>query len=265
MRILIDNTILYAGGGVQVAISFLNDLKEIDKKNEYFILQSPTVRKSINEDEFPKNFHFYHFENSGKFLIFKKSKWTKEMEDKIKPDIIFTTFGPSYHKSNYKKVVGFARGHILYMDSPYFKRISFVQRMKQNLLNNLHLLFFKRSSDFLIFETEDARRRFGNFSNIQSACVSNTINSIFYEEDRWEPFHFPNDKFRIIYVSAYYSHKNFEVIPSVIDNLIEGGLKTFSIVLTVNKTELNFPERYYEFIECLGKVSIEKLPRIYKQ
>ena len=58
MRILIDNSNLFAGGGIQVATSFLNDLKTFNKEHLYWVLQSPHSAKTIDKTTFPENFVF---------------------------------------------------------------------------------------------------------------------------------------------------------------------------------------------------------------
>ena len=58
MRILIDNSSLFAGGGIQVATSFLNDLKTFNNEHLYWVLQSPNSAKTIDTTTFPENFMF---------------------------------------------------------------------------------------------------------------------------------------------------------------------------------------------------------------
>ena len=64
MKILIDNSNLFAGGGIQVANSFISDLKEINESNNiYHIIQSPNSAKSIDKNKFSKNFIFYDLDD----------------------------------------------------------------------------------------------------------------------------------------------------------------------------------------------------------
>ncbi len=128
MKIIIDNSNLFAGGGLQVAVSFLNDLKEIETEYIFCVVQSPNSAKVIDKSTFPKNFFFYDIsENLSKT---QKIKQVKKIENEEKPNCIFTTFGPSYHKSNFPKIVGFAFGQMIYPESPFYKKMSFLERLK---------------------------------------------------------------------------------------------------------------------------------------
>lgn len=52
MKIIINTSNLYVGGGVQVALSFISELKIMNFKNEYHIFLSQAVDKQINQDTF---------------------------------------------------------------------------------------------------------------------------------------------------------------------------------------------------------------------
>ena len=56
MKLLIDCSNLYAGGGLQVAKSFLNDLRELGLNHNYHIIQSKNFARVFTKDNFPNNF-----------------------------------------------------------------------------------------------------------------------------------------------------------------------------------------------------------------
>lgn len=268
MKYVIDNSNLYAGGGIQVGISFINDLSKLNLSNEYHIIQSFKMAEAFKKIDYPSNFIFYDLNVECEQSILVRAKQVKLLEDKIKPDCIFTVFGPSYHKSKFPKVVGFAIGHIIYRDSPYFKTLNFREKFKNFLTCEIKKIFFKRNSDALIFETNDAMSRFKNISKFkENYVVGNTINEIFLENSKWESFFLKNEnKKKILVVAANYPHKNLKIIPFIIDNLIkQKKIYDFEFVITVDPEELSFPDCYYDYIQCIGKVSLEKLPSLYKQ
>lgn len=107
MRILLNTSNLYVGGGLQVALSFINELKELNTNHEYHIFLSLAVDKQIDQKEFTGNFYFYLIEKSPASLKTRKTIVAKlnSLEEHIKPDIVFSVFGPSYWKPKAKHLL----------------------------------------------------------------------------------------------------------------------------------------------------------------
>lgn len=267
MKILIDNSNLYAGGGIQVATSFLYDLITIKDDNQYHVIQSVNSAKQVNKLDFDKRFKFYDFTEADKAII-SRIKKLRGIEEQINPNVIFTVFGPSYYKSKSPKVVGFAIPHIIYSNSPFFNKISFLERYKIKVTSYLKNIFFKNNSDALIFESEDAMEIY--LSKIKkpvtSYVVSNTLNSIFNNANLWKDITIDKASFNILYLTANYPHKNLDIIPDIIDYLIlNDKLYNFKFNLSVNKEELMFDDRYDKYINYLGTVDIMNVPSLYKE
>lgn len=267
MRILIDNSNLYAGGGIQVATSFLYDLKSIEDHNSYYVVQSENSAKQINKLDFDKRFQFYDLTQKHKSIL-NRIKKLRAIEEQVKPNVIFTVFGPSYHKSKFPKVVGFALGQVLYPESPYFKKISRLSNFKVKLTSYLKSYFFKKYSDVLIYESDDASKIYSNITKnkIVGYTVSNTVNNVFFNCSEWKEINVVKSKFDILYLTANYPHKNMEIIPKVIDTILEiGKLDNFRFHLSVTKEEMNFDKKYDQYINYLGKVEIKQVPLLYKK
>ncbi|REC49863.1 hypothetical protein DRF62_19260 [Chryseobacterium piscium] len=267
MKILIDNSNLYAGGGIQVATSFLYDLITICDENQYHVVQSVNSAKQINKLDFDKRFQFYDLTEKDKSIL-NRIKKLKEIEKQIKPNVIFTVFGPSYHKSKFPKVVGFALGQVLYPKSPYFKKISRLSNFKVKLTSYLKSYFFKKNSDVLIYESDDANKIYSTITKnkIVGYTVSNTVNSVFFNCRGWREVNVGKSDLDILYLTANYPHKNMEIIPKVIDKILEiGKLENFRFHLSVTKEEMNFDEKYDQYINYLGKVEIKQIPLLYKK
>jgi len=266
MKILIDNSNLFAGGGIQVAISFLYDLIKQGNEHEFVVVQSYKIASLVDESIFPSNFSFLHL---GKIGILRKRKEMKNLENQIIPDVIFSVFGPSYHKSNFTKIVGFAIPHLLYTNSPFFKKLSFLEFLKIRLLSKIKLLAFERNSDKLIFETEDAKEIYKTKYNTTKECyvVNNTLNEVFYHPEKWIKRDLNlSGKFNLLSVTANYPHKNLQIIPEIVKILKNKfSWNDFRFVLTVNKDELGFDEETNKHIVYLGSVPIELIPNLYEQ
>ncbi|MFV8270526.1 glycosyltransferase family 4 protein [Flavobacterium sp. GT2N3] len=267
MKVLLDNSNLFAGGGLQVAASFLSDLKSLQFIAEWHVVQSVKGAENFDTSNFPDNFIFY---NLGKAEEISKSKRIiriKNLENSIQPDCIFTLFGPSYHKSKFPKIVGFAIPYILYPDSPFFNQIGFKEKIYYKLLSVLKTYSFKKYSDALIFETEDAKTIFTSKAKYtkDSFVVGNTLNEIFFAKGKLPELKITDTtSLNILFLTANYAHKNMQILPAVIEILRnKKHLKDFKFLITMDKVDLNFPTSCEENIIYLGKIPLEKIPSLY--
>ena len=93
MILLINTATTYKGGGLQVAQSFINDCKKFTE-NKYHIILSPSLAQLIKTEEYKSNFHFYNIDYRPATKVFSLTshdKFFKDLEEKIKPDVVFTT------------------------------------------------------------------------------------------------------------------------------------------------------------------------------
>jgi glycosyltransferase involved in cell wall biosynthesis len=272
-KIVIDNSNLYVGGGIQVATSFLKDLNQLEQNNfiSYFtaiiVIQSYNSAKQIDKSTFSSKFIFYDLDISSQNSILKRTKNVKKIEDEVKPDITFTVFGPSYHKSQNLKLVGFAIPYIVYPDSPFFERLSFKEKIYYKFLSFVKSYAFKKFSDALVFETENAKHIFSDKQSYFKECftVGNTINEIFFNKDSWLDFGKTHlSSCNILCLTSNYPHKNMNIIPKVIDAIKNKfNFYDFKFLITLEKDDLKFNNRYDSNIEYLGKIDLQKIPSLY--
>lgn len=268
MRILIDNSSLFAGGGIQVATSFLNDLKTFNNEHLYWVLQSPHSAKTIDTTTFPENFIFCDIPEEIYTSKLRRIRYVKKIEKKVRPNVIFTTFGPSYHKSDYSKIVGFAFGQMLYTDSPFYKHLSFLQKLKYKILIFLKKRAFMDNSDVLVFETENARLIFKQKTSYKkdTFTVHNTLNAIFDKREEWQTLPIEKTQLDILCLTANYPHKNLKLIPKIIEEIQRIAPKlNFKVHISLKKEELNFNNKYDSYINYLGNVLLNQLPSLYQQ
>lgn len=268
MKIIIDSSNLFAGGGVQVATSFLNDLNKINLDHEFHVLQSHGLKKQIDKSIFSSNFIFYELKANHSSIL-KRIKEVKLIESTLNPDVIFTVFGPSYHKSSCPKVVGFAIPHLIYKKSPFFNKMSIKNRLKNKISNIYKKYFFIKNSDALIFESDESRKVFMEFTDkkIKSYTVNNTLNEVFFNKKKWLDIPFKRtSKLNILCLSAKSPHKNLDIIPEVIDQLVDYyKITNFNFIISQNKDELGFNNKYDKFINYIGAVDINQVPSLYQK
>jgi glycosyltransferase involved in cell wall biosynthesis len=267
-KILIDCSNLQAGGGIQVALSFLSDLISMSLTDDFTVLLSPQMLDSITKETYDNNFTFIEMPQRKYRNLFVRSRYIRKIEKQIKPDVIFVVFGPSYNKSKVPKIVGYAIPHYIYEDSPYFQQYNLKEKLLMYLRRKVKVKLFRNNSTELIFETQDAQEIFCSkykYDINKTHVVSNTLNSIFSNSELWIDGEFDfKASHSILCLTANYKHKNLDIIPDVIDSLINDfNFKDFKFILSLSRGELGFDKKYDPYIEYLGRVPLEKLPALY--
>lgn len=272
MILLINTSNLRQGGGIQVALSFIQECIHFNE-NEYHVFLSPNILSQINSKDYSGNFHFYHIQNSPSSLKHGIGilNQLRKLEYRIKPDCVFTIFGPSYWTPKSPHLLGYAQGYYLYPESPFFKRIKLSYKIKINLLKIVHRFFFIRNAKYYYVESEDAKLRLSSFlckSKDNIYVISNTYHSVFNLQLNGNSILPPkkNDEIRLVTISSYYQHKNLEIIKDVISELKKKSILKYIFILTINRTifENNF-KTFKENIINLGPLPIDLCPKAYHE
>ena len=276
MKILINTSNLYVGGGLQVALSFINELKELNTNHEYHIFLSLAVDKQIDQKEFTGNFYFYLIEKSPASLKTRKTIVAKlnSLEERIKPDIVFSVFGPSYWKPKAKHLLGFADGWAYNSESVAYNRLPLLKRIKMRLHVKYKSYYLKRDADYYVLETLDAKNKFSKVIDIDKSktfVVGNTYSSIFDEDEciqsNYEYFiNLPkkqDNEFRLIYITHNHPNKNLTSINKILP-LLDGFNINFFLTLDDVSYRTLFPVLTKNVIN-LGPIPQKSCPSVYKQ
>lgn len=272
MRLIINTSNLYVGGGVQVAVSFINELKNIGLDNAYHVFLSCAINKQVDEESFPDNFHFYLINKSPSSLKTRKKIVRKldALESEINPDIVFSVFGPTFWRPKSKHIMGFALGWLINPESPAFDELPIISRTIQYIESIYKAYHVRNNADYYITETKHAKDRLSRIHNIgidKIYVVGNTFNS-FFDQEQYKRIGLPvrkENEFRLITISHNYPHKNLKIIRDVIPHLRGQGLD-YKFVLTIDKKsyELLFND-FKEYIINLEPISSELCPSAYEQ
>jgi len=266
MNILINLSNNLGGGGLQVALSFLEECKKIEG-HVYHIFLGKNAQMQVDKNFFPADFVFYDI---PKLKFWQYQIILGPLEKQIKPDCVFTVFGPSYWKPNAPHLIGFAIGHYIYDEYAFFNRISCWQRMKIKLRKWVHLLFFVKQASHFVVETEDARKRLRKQLNVDTIdVVSNTCGSQYFCHSDFAN-KMPEKKrgeIRLITLTRYYSHKNIESIPNVLEELKLRNIDNVNFVLTLGEEDYKniIPMEWRHKVYNVGSVPIVECPSLYQE
>ena len=273
MRLLINTASTFKGGGVQVAKSFIEECKELNK-HEYFVVLGENISKSINKDSFPENFTFYETPFRPATKVFSWSShnfFLKIIEKECKPDVVFTSTGPSYWRPKVKHVIGYNLPHYVYSDSPYFQIIPLKRKLWWKAMKIYAKYILKRDADALVVQTDDVNERVKFFLSKKSVfTVSNTISEHYLSPKKVVKKLLAKlkNQFRFLTLSAWYPHKNLSIIPKVLDILIEKGHTNIVFVVTlpkIDEAKLHLADKYKGQLLNIGPVKVEEGASLYQE
>lgn len=209
MKIMIDACITSKGGGLQVALAFIENIA-IDPFFEVICVVNPEIDKQLSILT-KESVEYYYVESIEPiYKKFSQGKRIAEIENEHNPDIVFVVFGPAYWKPKAKTIQGFALGKMLYEKElnvdTYEKSLNFIKKK-----------IFQRSQSYLLVETELVKEKLAanfDYSLDKIYVIGNSYSPKFkqYISDNEARILSRQDKFRILVPGSYYPHKNLERI-----------------------------------------------------
>jgi glycosyltransferase involved in cell wall biosynthesis len=272
MKILINTSTTLKGGGLQVAKSFIEECKLIEG-NEYEVILGLNIAKTIDKNKFPSNFNFHEIDYRPGTRIFSlkpRTNFLYEIENKVNPDVVFTTSGPAYWRPKSPHLVGFNLPHYVYKDSPFFTIIPYWKKIRWNIRGLIKKYFLRLEADAYVVQTEDVNLRLKKWIKREKIfTVSNSCSSHYFKSQN-----FPrkitkrtDDEFLLLLLSAYHPHKNFEIIKKIIDlaDFKTNSKIKFVLTLPQNIFDQLFENKYHPYIYNLGSVPVSECASLYKE
>lgn len=268
-NILINASNLHVGGGVQVAVSFIDSLSRMGNiEKEIHVVVSSEVDFNLQQLQL----------NPSVFLSYRvidvyglNTLWSDFGKSLKAYDLIFTVFGPLY-LLGYKgiQITGFAQPWIIYPENEVALTLSLLERVKTQLKFFIHSLFFSRA-DKLIVELEHVRKRL-IFMDIATSnkieVVHNCLSSLYLDVNKWQPL---NNKiltkgFSIGFVGRDYPHKNTVIFPQIKKNLLAKYSIDVDFYVTLSDEEWQLKsEDFRRVINNVGVLSVAQCPSFYKE
>ena len=154
MNILINCSNLKAGGGLQVADSICGQLDRF-KQHHFIVVLSSYLGITKDRIQGFENVEVFDYTipNTFNTIVLGRDKILDQLVMKTKIDAVLTVFGPSRWRPKVPHLSGFALPQLVIPESPYFKRMGFLERLKWKLWCGIRKWSLKRSADF--FWTEN--------------------------------------------------------------------------------------------------------------
>lgn len=243
-KLMIDASICSKGGGVQVALSFLENIA-FDSEFELICVVNPEIDKqlSIAAKDKIKDYYVECVEPVYKKII--QGQRISKIEKNHAPDLVFVVFGPSYWRPKAQCLQGFALPLMVYEDTRnYIYKYNLKLKIYQKLLNYFKARKFKRNADFAVVETQTFKQRLSSFMSFDESkifVVENSFNSNFLIENKIKKQEIIQSQILNLFVpSAFYPHKNLNILVDVAYYLKNEFKLTFKFNFLIKKDSLEW-------------------------
>lgn len=235
--IILINTIStkkHAGGAFQISQNFmLRSLEDSDV--EWYYITSQDVDDAIGEKfthlKGTKYFVFPTQPNFRSYRIVKKE--LSELEDRIKPAVVYSITAPSYFTFKTKEVMRFTNPWVTHPNKYSWSTYSFVSKIKQ-WLYCLNQRILMRAAYAFITQTETTKKgimRITGKSSEKVCVVSNVLPGVFKTMDNTSIV--DDDMVNIACVGNPVPHKNFDILPGVLIELKRMGIDNVRFHTTI--------------------------------
>lgn len=275
-KVLLNTTSVVVGGGIQAAVSFIRHVLEHDTRLRWQFALSAVVARQLEQ-----------FGVSGHGLdvtVFERSpardrrarQALRELEKQKRPDLVFTFFGPAYVRFRSPHLCGVGNGWVTHATAIAYSALGSVRKSVQVFLQGVYRGLWYRAADRWLVEEQSARRGLSRRFAIPAeriAVISNGCADHYRTAGRAAPLLEPTERFRLLTFSAYYVHKNIEIIPLAAAELARRGLgDKFEFVTTIRSDEpalarINATARQLgvaKMINNIGPVDLIDGPRLYE-
>ncbi len=240
MRVLLDCAHLNTGGAIQVGIAILENAARTPAHEWHAVLSGRIAAQVPGSLE--------RSLASVVRLPVRNNPWTRYaqiarhlpgIERSIEPEVVFTVFGPAKWRARAPHLVGFAIPHVLYPETDVYLWHKDLRRLLANATLSLQLRWVRRAlhnADYLVVETATVLKRTSDLHGFPAErifVVRNSYSPVFVESLAQVGIPDADRPFSVLVPSAYYLHKNLEIVPAVARELRAMTGADFEFVMTL--------------------------------
>lgn len=267
--ILINGISAKSGGGKSILINFLKLLHESTGKGEFIVIVPAGSDYSVYSKE---DIRIIPVKNSNFFLFIFYFFTIKQIIRKYRVSLILNIADVIVPVST-NQIYLFDWPYATYPESVAWNRLT----RKDWLFKKFKLFLIKRYINLpvlLIAQTEVSRKRLKQRFSIRNAeVVPNAVSLDNLTGGEHKDFDLPKERFKLLYLTKYYSHKNIEIFLSLA-RLIGEEKMPYNIIITINESQHINAKRILEALKNenldkivinVGPVKMEHVPSLYQQ
>lgn len=222
MHVLLNCSTLVKGGALQAAVSFIGTaLARVDHIRWHFVI-SPNVAVELQKSGLRPQPQQMAVIDESPARSNRSRKMLQTLVKEINPDLVFTFFGPAYADFETLHLCGVADGWVTHGDQWAWRTVRSPIEAIKLLGTILYKAWMFRRADAWVTESETAKtglvRRLG-ISEERIAVVPNNCADQYLHSEAIAAMPSPHETLNILCLSAYYKHKNLEIIPAVAKEL----------------------------------------------
>ena len=211
----------------------------------------------------------YDVPDTFQSVVLGRDRFLDDIVVKKKINAVLTIFGPSRWIPRVPHLSGFALAQLVTPESPYFQRMSSIERIEWKLWCRVRKWSLKRSADAFWTENPFISERLKTLLKTQFVyTVSNYYNQVFDNPEKWKQrIKLPSfEGITCLSISSPAEHKNFGIIEGIVHYLrdVHPDFK-IRFVLTFSPMNLPMAKDLCDNILYVGKVDVTECPSLYRQ
>lgn len=224
MKIIINavSTKKRAGGVFQISTNFIIESKE-DKDVEWYYFVSEDLDNVLSEQFSDlKETRYFPFPTQPDFKhsYFRVRKQLADLENQIKPDLVYSIAAPSYFSFKCREVMRFTMPWVTHPNKYAWSVLSTQERihMKSKVSIIKHLL---KRSKYFITQTQTCKDGIIKITKVEDnhvKVVSNVLPAAYRDAERTH-IKSQDNWIDVACIGNPFKHKNFEIIPDVLHEL----------------------------------------------
>ena len=236
MKVLVNtiSTKKQSGGAFQIAYNFLmNTIKhpEIDwcyvTSEDLDAILGDGVKRRPNYFVFPTQPDFKNSYNRVKREL-------AELEDGLKPDVVYSITAPSYFTFKAPEVMRFTNPTVAHPNKYSWKVLPLMGKLRLLVYgwNQKRLI---RKANFFVTQTETTKKGILRITGLpeKNVCVVKNVLPTVFATTETSQIDAGDNRIHIACVGAPVPHKNFDIIPDVILHLKEKGIENVCFHVTI--------------------------------
>lgn len=268
-KLLVNASNLHVGGGLQVAVSLIDELSRMTGMAAHISVIAST---EVNANLQSVNADCLRFGSYEVFDTYGLSAFWSGLRGKlIGYDVVFTVFGPLYlWPLKAVNIIGFAQPWIIYPDNEIYRSMSFYMKLKTRLKFFTQSFFFRRA-DKLVVELGHVKSELvshGIFAADKVDVVSNCLSSLYLRRELWTPLihDIQKTKFSIGFVGRDYPHKNTNILPEIKSVLVNLYGIDVDFFVTLSPAEWSAKSDFFQAnIINVGVLTVSECPSFYQK
>ena len=241
MKILVDLIPLKAGGGLQVALNFLEQLNATGGLGHEWPLLVTDGTEVARRAKRCRACSIAGYAPPGplKRLIFERREYPRIVR-REEPDLVFSLFGTGLPRAGVPTVVGSAYSNLYYPDIDFWGNWPLRQRTYFRL-RDLGRRRRTETADFLIFETDALAKRAAQqlggapdkFAVVRPSPSVYATPEYHHPEVATLAAGLPSG-FRVLVLTGWHANKGLDQLPEIARRGREGGLADLRLIVTID-------------------------------